>query len=524
MKNGVFTLEVFRNMVTSVADEMGAALHRTAFSPNIKERKDHSCAVFDPAGRLLAQAEHIPVHLGAMPQTVLAVLERIELSPGDLVVLNDPFLGGTHLPDISMVSPVYSDGHIVALLASRAHHSDVGGLAPGSLSLATEIYQEGLIIPPVLLRERGIYRGDVEAFICSNSRNATERSGDLQAQAGAHAVGERRMLTLLERYGARGLAARSEELMDYSETLTRLAISDMPDGEYSFTDYLDDDGFGAVDIPITVSVAIKRDLALVDFHGTSGPVRGPLNCPRAVTLSATYYVFRCLTGEDIPANDGATRPLEVRIPPACLLDARLPYAVAGGNVETSQRVVDVLLGALAQALPGEVPAASYGTMTNLTIGSVPTSAGRYSYYETIAGGTGGHPRGPGSSGTQAHMTNTMNTPIESLEHAYPLRVRRYSIRRGSGGAGLHRGGDGLVREIEVLEDATVTLLADRRRNAPWGLAGGRPGKRGDDRLRRDDAARHVPSKSRLEAKAGDSIELRTPGGGGWGKSGKRRGK
>jgi len=516
MTEGAFTLEVFRNMVSSVAEEMGAALHRTAFSPNIKERKDHSCAVFDPAGRLLAQAEHIPVHLGAMPQTVRVVLERFDLAPGDLVVLNDPFLGGTHLPDISMVSPVYSGGRVVALLASRAHHSDVGGLAPGSLTLATETYQEGLTIPPVLLREKGVYRADVEAIICSNSRSAAERSGDLQAQAGAHAAGERRMLALVERYGAAGLAARSTELMDYSERLTRLAIADMPDGEYSFTDYLDDDGFGTRDIPVAVRVSIRGDAALVDFDGTSGPVQGPLNSPRAVTLSATYYVFRCLTGEDIPANEGATRPLEVRIPEGCLLDARRPRAVAGGNVETSQRVVDALLGALARALPEEVPAASCGTMSNLTIGSVPTSTVGYSYYETIAGGTGGHPRGPGSSGTHSHMTNTMNTPVEALEHAYPLRVKRYGIRRGSGGGGLNRGGDGLVREIEVLEDATVTLIAERRRRAPWGLSGGRPGKRGDDRVRQGKTTRHLPSKARLDLKAGDSIEVSTPGGGGWG--------
>ena len=517
MRADVFTLEVFRNMVSSVAEEMGLALHRTAFSPNIKERKDHSCAVFDPAGRLLAQAEHIPVHLGALPQAVAAVLERFDLAPGDLVVLNDPFMGGTHLPDISMVSGVYRDGRLVALLASRAHHSDVGGLAPGSLTLATETYQEGLTIPPVLLREQGVYRSDVEALICANSRSAAERSGDLRAQAGAHAAGEPRLLALVERYGERGFAARSGELMDYSERLTRLAIAEMPDGEYSFTDFLDDDGFGATDIPIAVRVAIKGDGVVVDFEGTSGPVAGPLNCPRAVTLSASYYVFRCLTGEDIPANEGATRPLEIRVPEGCLLDARRPRAVAGGNVETSQRVVDALLGALARALPGLVPAASCGTMNNLTIGPAASSPGGYSYYETIAGGTGGHPLGPGARGTHSHMTNTMNTPVEALEHAYPLRVKRYSIRRGSGGAGLHRGGDGIVREVEVLEDATVTLLAERRHRRPWGLAGGSPGKSGSDSVRRGGTARRVASKSRLDLKAGDSIEVRTPGGGGWGK-------
>lgn len=300
MKGEVYTLEVFRNMVSSVAVEMGAALHRTAFSPNIKERKDHSCAVFDPLGRLVAQAEHIPVHLGAMPETVKAVLERRELEPGDLAVVNDPYLGGTHLPDISMVSPVFTGGRMVALLASRAHHSDVGGLAPGSLALTSEIYQEGLIVPPVLLRRGGAYARDIEDIICSNARNAAECSGDLQAQVGAHAVGERRMLALAADYGARSLLARFAELMEYSEVLTRLAIEDIPDGDYGFTDCLDDDGFGNEDIPIRVKIGIKADEAFVDFAGTSPAVEGPLNCPRAVTLSATYYVFRCVTGEDIP--------------------------------------------------------------------------------------------------------------------------------------------------------------------------------------------------------------------------------
>lgn len=519
MKDEAFTLEVFRNLVSSVADEMGAALHRTAFSPNIKERKDHSCAVFDPKGRLVAQAEHIPVHLGAMPQTVRAVLERRELEPGDLVVLNDPFLGGTHLPDVSMVSPVFAGGRLVALLASRAHHSDVGGLAPGSIALASEIYQEGLIIPPVFLRRSGTYMRDIEDIICSNARNAGERSGDLQAQAGAHAVGERRMLALASEYGRGQLLSRFEALMDYSEVLTRLAIEEIGNGTYRFTDYLDDDGFGAEDIPICATVTIKTDKAFVDFAGTSPAVHGPLNCPRAVTHSATYYVFRCITGEDIPANHGATRPIDIKIPEGCLLDAVRPYAVAAGNVETSQRVVDALLGALAGALPGEIPAASYGTMTNLAIGSVPGSPKGFAYYETIAGGTGGHPRGKGMSGTHAHMTNTLNTPVEAIEYEYPLRVTRCGIRRNSGGAGLHRGGDGLEREVEMLEDASVTLIADRRKRAPWGLAGGANGKPGRDTVVSSGRERRIPSKCNLELKAGERIRLRTPGGGGWGKRG-----
>jgi len=517
MKGDVFTLEVFRSMVSSVADEMGGALHRTAFSPNIKERKDHSCAVFDAVGRLVAQAEHIPVHLGAMPESVRAVLDSVEMRPGDLVVLNDPFLGGTHLPDLSMVSPVFMEGNLIAVLASRAHQSDVGGLAAGSVALANDIYQEGLVLPPVLLKEQGRYREDVEAIVCANSRSPVERAGDLQAQVGAHAVGERRMLGLAARYGTGPLASRFADLMEYSETLTRLAVQEIPDGVFSFTDYLDDDGFGNTSIPVCVTVSIRGDEASIDFAGTSGPVEGPFNCPRAVTLSATYYVFRCLTGEDIPANAGSVRPLEIIIPEGCLLDARRPFAVAGGNVETSQRVVDALLGALAAALPGEVPAASSGTMSNLAIGSIPGTREPFSYYETIAGGTGGHPRGPGMSGTQAHMTNTLNTPVEALEYAYPMRVVRYGLRRGSGGSGKNRGGDGLEREIELLDEASVTLLSERRKRAPWGLAGGDPGKRGIDNVSSGGDERRIPSKCNLRLKKGDRIRVRTPGGGGWGK-------
>ncbi len=521
MRGTAFTLEVFRNLISSVAEEMGAVLHHTAFSPNIKERKDHSCAVFDPDGRLVAQAEHIPVHLGAMPETVRAVLDRFDLGAGDLVVLNDPFLGGTHLPDISMVSPVFQDGKLAGLLASRAHHSDVGGLAPGSLALTRDIQQEGLVIPPVLLKKGGEYVREIEELICSNSRTPVERSGDLQAQAGAHAIGEKRLVDLAVKYGRGPLLARFADLMDYSEELTRLALREIPAGVYRFTDYLDGDGFTDAEIPISVTVTIGEGEASVDFEGTSGPVEGPMNCPGAVTLSATSYVFRCVTGEDIPANDGSFRPLEVLIPEGSLLAARRPRPVCGGNVETSQRVVDTLLGALAQALPGSIPAASYGTMSNLAIGSAP-GAEPFSYYETIAGGTGGHPDGPGASATHAHMTNTLNTPIEALEYSYPMRVNHYRIRRGSGGAGTSRGGDGLDREIELLEDCRVTLLADRRERGPWGLSGGAPGKPGRDYIIRGGKARRLPSKCNVEASRGDSIRIHTPGGGGWGKKGSVR--
>lgn len=515
MKRDFYTLEVFRSQVSSVAEEMGAALHHTAFSPNINERRDHSCAVFDPRGRLVAQAEHIPVHLGAMPEAVRAALERFDLEPGDLVIMNDPYIGGTHLPDISMVSPVFHNEALIGLLASRAHHSDVGGLAPGSLGLSRDIFQEGLVISPVLLQSGGRYSSDIEDLVCSNSRTPDERRGDLQAQAGAHAVGSRRLCALAASYGRASLLRLFNDLMEYSEQLSSMALEQIPDGVYSFTDFLDDDGFGATDIAIAASIYKRGGRASVDFTGTSPAVEGPFNCPRAVTLSATYYVFRCVTGEGIPANDGAFRPLEVVIPEGCLLDASRPRPVCGGNVETSQRVVDVLLGALSGALADAVPAASYGTMSNLAIGSAPGAA-PFSYYETIAGGTGGHPSLDGASGTHAHMTNTLNTPVEALEYYYPLRVKHYRIRRGSGGTGAHRGGDGLDREIELLEECVVTLLADRRTHRPWGLAGGSAGRRGRDSLISGEKTRRLRSKCTIRARRGDRIRIMTPGGGGWG--------
>jgi N-methylhydantoinase B len=348
-----------------------------------------------------------------------------------------------------------------------------------------------------------------------------ERSGDLQAQVAAHAAGERRMLALLQKYGPGELSARFEDIMSHSEALTRAAISQIPHGEYEFEDRLDDDGFGAGDISIRVRIAIEGDNALVDFDGTSGPVTGPFNCPRAVTLAAVSYVFRCVTGEDIPANAGSMRPVRIDIPEGCLLDAKRPSAVAGGNVETSQRIVDTLLGALADALPALIPAASCGTMTNLSIGSLSGAGGAFSYYETVAGGTGGHPAARGASATHSHMTNTLNTPVEALEYAYPLRVLKYAIRQRSGGAGEHPGGDGLIREIEATAGCSVTLLADRRRNAPWGLSGGRDGARGKDSATLRGRKRNLPSKCELTLEKGDSIEVRTPGGGGWGPPSRR---
>lgn len=515
MSKETFTLEIFINLIKSAADEMGTVLHRTAFSPNIKERKDHSCAVFEPNGGLVAQAEHIPVHLGAMPETVRVVLDNFDLGPGDIVILNDPFMGGTHLPDISMVSPVYVKDEMVAILASRAHHSDIGGHAPGSLALVNDIFQEGLVIPPVLLFENGLYRPGIEELITANTRNPHERKGDLEAQINAHAIGEKRIQKIAERLGIKILFENFKSIMDYSEKLTRLAIGKIPSGEYSFTDYLDDDGFSTTDIPIKVKITINGNGITVDFTGSSPQVEGPFNCPSAVTRSAVYYVIKCITGEDIPANSGAFRPVILKIPEDSILSATKPHAVGGGNVETSQRIVDTLMGALAKALPDRIPAASSGTMNNIAIGSMPNSSSNsWCYYETIGGGCGAGPQENGSSAVQTHMTNTLNTPIEALEYAYPLRITRYAIRRNSGGHGVHKGGDGIIREIQALEDCRATILSDRRTRPPWGLKGG-SGKPGKNRMLKGGKTIKLPSKCNLDLENNSLLIIETPGGGGF---------
>ena len=523
-------LEIFKNLFISVAEEMGATLGRTAYSPNIKERRDFSCACFLSDGKMIAQAAHIPVHLGAMPASVRAALDAFDAwTPGDLVVLNDPYLGGTHLPDITMVSPVFADGipSPQFFVASRAHHADVGGMSPGSMPLATEVYQEGLIIPPVRLVEGGRTVQAIFDIILRNVRTPAERRGDLAAQMAAHRVGERRLLEILGRYSLEETLRYARGLLAYAERLTRAAIRRIPQGTYAFVDEMDDDGspgaqrLDAATPPsgphIRVSVTIDDGEMIVDFAGSSPAVAGPLNAVRAITESATWYVARCVTGADVPANSGAFAPVRVLVPRGSILNAEPPHAVAGGNVETSQRIVDVVLGALAKALPDLVPAASLGTMNNLTIGGTdPQRGAPFAYYETVGGGAGAGPAGDGLSGVHVHMTNTLNTPVEALEYAYPFRVRRYALRRGSGGRGKHHGGDGLVREIEVLCPAEVTILSERRRTAPYGLNGGEPGARGRNVLIRDGAEQELAGKVRLQARPGDVLSMRTPGGGGWG--------
>lgn len=566
-------LEIMKSLLTAVADEMGAALGRTAFSPNIKERRDFSCAVFDPAGEMVAQAAHIPVHLGAMPLSVAAALERFSrLEDGDIVVLNDPYSGGSHLPDITLVSPVYDmpgdvhmlgsisphlrakmkrsalsvaersrrvrSGHwvrprptLLGYVASRAHHADVGGMSPGSMPLARELFQEGLIIPPVLLARAGQLDDGILDLITRNSRTPEERLGDLSAQIAAQHVGAASRAALAGRYGRETLADYMAHLQDYAERMVRDLIRAMPPGRFSFREVMDGDGMGTEDIPIAVAVERDGDALVVDFTGTAPEVAGGINAVRSVTLSAVFYVVRCLLADDdVPTNAGIFRPVRVIVPEGTLVAARFPRAVAAGNVETSQRIVDALLGAFGAALPEIVPAASQGTMNNITIGGDdPRTGGPFAYYETIAGGMGAAAGADGLSGVHVHMTNTLNTPAEALEYAYPLRVTRYGLRRGSGGAGRWRGGDGVIREIELLTDAQVTILSERRRHAPWGLAGGGAGAVGlnwqvgrqgtGDRSQGSGGGMHqLPGKVTFHASTGDRVRIETPGGGGYGEA------
>jgi N-methylhydantoinase B len=517
-------LAIFQSAVHSIAEEMGAALRRTALSPNIKERRDYSCAIFDGRGRVIAMGDHMPVHLGSMPMSVQAAIAAIAFAPGDIAILNDPYAGGTHLPDITMVLPVFLPGGDQPLfyVSNRAHHADVGGAFPGSMGPANEIFQEGIRIPPVRIVRGGKIDREMLELILLNVRTPQEREGDLASQMGACRVGEQRVLQLVEKYGEQRLLALIEELLDYSERLVRAELRRMPVGDFSAEDWLDNDGVTKVPIKIAVQLRFDPESASVrlDFAGSSPQVAGSVNAVRAITLSACFYMLRCLLAEDAPATAGILRPLTLNTPEGSIVDAQSPAPVAGGNVETSQRIVDVLLRALSKAVPERVPAASAGTMSNLTIGGMDPRTGEpFTYYETAAGGTGARPGLDGISGVQTHMTNSLNTPIEALEYAYPFRVRRYAYRYGSGGAGLFRGGDGLIREIELLADAQVTLLAERRRFQPYGLQGGEEGAPGHARLTKAGAAENVelPGKCSLRLVEGDILRIETPGGGGWGK-------
>jgi len=587
-------LEIFKNLFHSVAEEMGAALRRSAFSPNIKERRDYSCAVFDGARRVVAMGDHMPVHLGSMPMSVAAAVDTLALGPGDIAMLNDPYAGGTHLPDITLVMPVFVPGDLTRIphqdskraglqprryslpristlsrsrrrpsttsrvesgtqrtplrtlggaeappfsnpdekcnlkplfyVANRAHHADVGGARPASMGLSEEIYQEGLRIPPVLLAREGKIARDVMALVLANVRTPTEREGDLAAQVAACRLGERRLAELTEKYGAGKTSFYLEALHAYSERLMRAALRRIPDGRYQAEDFLDDDGYGSGPVRLRVAIGISGERAYVDFAGSAPACRGSVNAVMAITTSAVFYVFRCLLGEEVPACAGLMAPIEVVAPTGSVVNAEAPAAVAAGNVETSQRIVDVLLKALAGALPRRIPAASSGTMNNLSFGGLDPKSGRpFAYYETIAGGMGARPNADGLDAVHTHMTNSLNTPIEALESTYPVRMHRYAVRRGSGGRGAFRGGDGVIREIEFLTSVRGSILSDRRKLPPYGLAGGEPGQPGLNLMTvpagRPGRARRVrlESKAAFEAQVGSVLRLETPGGGGWGK-------
>ena len=512
-------LAVFNKRFAAIAHQMGVTLQRTACSPNIKERRDASCALFDARGELIAQAAHIPVHLGAMPMSTQAAIEAFDLAPGDTVILNDPFSGGTHLPDITLVTPVFLWGEDRPrfYVANRAHHADVGGSTPGSMPLSTHIDQEGLRLPPTLLIRGGVVDKNVLGALLAAVRTPAEREGDLAAQQAANHVGAERLRALCEEHGAERVCAVADELQDRAEILCRELLRALPTGRFTFTDYLDDDGAGTTDIPIRATVVLPGDGGMnIDFEGSAPQVHGCLNAVEAITQSACAYLLYCLLGPDIPHNGGALRPLKVQAPAGSITAAKAPAAVAGGNVETSQRMVDAVLGALAEALPDRIPAASCGSMNNLTIGGHDPERGPFAYYETIAGGAGAGPRWHGRSGVHTHMTNTQNTPIEALEHAYPLRVRSYRLRKNSGGSGRFRGGDGVERSVELLAPATLTLITERRVYAPWGLAGGGDGARGSNHLLRDGERIELEGKCEVDAQRGDVLIVETPGGGGWG--------
>lgn len=513
-------LEIFKSIFISIAEEMGVTLCRSSFSPNIKERRDFSCAIFDKAGKTVAQGDHLPVHLGAMPLSVLSAIEHVDLGPGDTVILNDPFKGGTHLPDITLVSPVYVKGRSrpAYFVANRAHHSDVGGISPGSMPLATEIFQEGVIIPPVKLVRRSRIDKDILSLVLANVRTPEEREGDLTAQLAANRIGEKRLLEITQKYGYKKISAYMKHLQDYSEKIMRQAIREIPDGDYRYSDYLDDDGVSRKPIKIQVLIRIRGDSAEVGFTGTDPQTAGSINANYAITLSATMYVFRCIIRGDVPCNSGLLRPIKLIAPEGSVVNARSPAAVAGGNVETSQRITDVLLGALSKAVPGRIPAASSGTMNNITFGGFNPAAGKnFAYYETIGGGMGASPESNGLSGVHTHMTNTRNTPVEALEHYLPIRVRRYSLRKSSGGKGRFRGGDGIVREFEFLAPAQVNILSERRKFPPYGLAGGTPGKRGSNILIQNGKRTSLGGKASFLVRQGDIVVVKTPGGGGYGK-------
>lgn len=517
----VIEISIFKNIFQSISDEMGKILQYSAFSPNIKERKDFSCALFTTEAESFAFGTHIPVHLGAMPLSVKTALKEVGFQRGDMVIVNDPYRGGTHLPDITLIAPVFRGNRIAFLVANRAHHSDVGGMRAGSMPLSSEIYQEGLIIPPCKILKRDQLDSELLNMILANVRTPVERQGDLLAQIAANKRGIKRLEEIVNKYGFDTIESYANSLIDYTERMFRSLISDIPDGKYTFKDYLDDDGFNTRDILINVGIEVKGDRLTIDFTGSSPQVKGGVNTNEAVTYSAALYVLTTLMDEEVPINSGIMRAVELVLPPKSVINASKPYGLAGGNVETSQRIADVLMGALSSALPDIMPAASQGTMNNISFGGID-----FAYYETLGGGSGAGPQGSGESGVHTHMTNSLNTPVEALEIDFPIEIQEYSLRRGSGGNGRFNGGDGLIRSYKFLKDADVSILSERRRNRPYGLQGGVPGKQGENilfknpesGLKESGKTIDLGSKCNVEVKTGDVLTIKTPGGGGYGEN------
>jgi len=505
-------LSLFSNRIAAICDEMGAVLRRVAFSPNIKDRLDFSCAVFNTEGELCAQAAHIPVHLGSMAFAMAEVVSAVDWHAGDLVVLNDPYMGGTHLPDVTVISPVFVGNKIMGFVVNRAHHADIGAESPGSMPISSSLLEEGLVIPPTKLMTARDMDQNVLAGILSQLKNAEESMGDFNAQISANHRGVARLEELIESIGPSSYQQGLHALNDYAAKISRTALMDIPDGEYAFTDMMDDDGQGHQDIVIKVKLSVKDGEIKADFTGTAAQVKGNINCPLSVVAAAVYYVFRCLMPAQTPACAGSFRSIKISAPAGSLLNAQYPSAVAAGNVETSTRVVDVVMGALAKAIPGKIPAASHGSMNNLAMGYEGDSKKpAWNYYETIGGGMGAGHHGGGQNAVQTHMTNTLNTPIEVLESRYPLRIKRYQIRQGSGGDGERKGGNGIIREYEFLSSAQFTLLTERRAHSPWALGTAGSGMRGVNVFNQQTIASKVSSA----VKAGDVLTIETPGGGGW---------
>lgn len=510
-------LSIFASRIAAVCDEMGAVLQRSAFSPNIKDRLDFSCAMFDAQGYLCAQAAHIPVHMGSMAYAMRDIVSRMDWCAGDMVILNDPFLGGTHLPDVTVIAPLFINSELVAFVANRAHHADIGSETPGSMPLSKSLEEEGIVIPPsFLLREGKIIEDLLEQLVGKTS--VPEQSyGDFAAQISANKTGLSRLNLLVQEMGAEPFNSAIIELNNYAERLAMSALKNIPDGEYKFTDVMDSDGLGNFDVAISVTISVADHHVSVDFTGTAKQTAGNINCPLSVAAAAVYYVFSCLMPSYTPTCQGRFRTIDIHAPRGTLVNANRPAAVAAGNVETSTRVVDVVMGALAQAIPQQIPAASHGSMNNIAMGARQTMPGvrqQWDYYETIGGGMGAGSTSSGIDAIQTHMTNTRNTPIEVLESLYPMHITQYALRDDSGGKGLHKGGDGIIREFEFLEPATVTLLTERRNSQPWGLNGGNAAKQGVNQLNNE----VLDAKQTLQVKAEDRLTISTPGGGGWGRA------